>query len=283
MKCKIYNLNFLVLFFSIFLTSACTKFEYKIPVVYTISGGLYHPYDAKCKYEIRWDGGKPILERGICWGTNPYPTVDDKKIIDVENYYPESILSTPQLELNTNYYIRPYATNVVGTAYGDQISFTTSRELSVGFRCLGGAVAYVFQSGDSGYVSGETHGIIVALSDQSALASYGCFDILSGAIESAIGTGKNNTMKIIASDPTAGIAARICDDLTIDGYSDWFLPSKDELDKTIANLGYLNFSNIRYWSSTEVDIHYASIHNRYSNVTNWNKNSFCAVRAIRYF
>ena len=63
----------------------------------------------------------------------------------------------------------------------------------------------------------------------------GCFGTnISGADGTAIGTGAQNTIDIVNANCSPymsgnSIAANICDTLTLGGYSDWFLPSKDEL------------------------------------------------------
>jgi hypothetical protein len=112
---------------------------------------------------------------------------------------------------------------------------------------LGGGL-FVFQ--DSGYA------YISAAADQSDKAPWGCQDIAVDGTLSEIGTGGSNTNQIISVCATSGISARICDELILNGYSDWFLPSLDELAEMYTKLaadGLGNFANQRYWSSTQFD------------------------------
>lgn len=82
----------------------------------------------------------------------------------------------------------------------------------------------------------------------------------------AIGTGQANTTAIVTVQGAGTYAAKICDDLVIGDYSDWFLPSQDELDQMYANLhaapyGVGGFTaNSFYWSSTEYDLINAGEH-----------------------
>ncbi len=102
--------------------------------------------------------------------------------------------------------------------------------LAVGDSYQGGKIAYIFQSGDPGYVGGEIHGLIAAASDQSTGAEWGCHGTgIAGANGTAIGTGAQNTTDILNGCTEAGIAAKLCDVYSNDGYNDWFLPSRDEL------------------------------------------------------
>ena len=96
------------------------------------------------------------------------------------------------------------------------------------------------------------HGLIAAPSDEGA-ATWGCTGtLISGADGTAIGTGNQNTIDIMNGCATAGIAARLCGDLVLGGYSDWYLPSKDELNKLYINrVAIGGFANNYYWSSTE--------------------------------
>ena len=148
------------------------------------------------------------------------------------------------------------------------------------------------QGGIIFWLDGNGGGLISAPTDQG-VAEWGCYGInLPGAEGIAIGTGNQNTIDIEAGCNTTGIAADICANLTLGGYSDWFLPSKDELNKMYLNIGQgnaLGLGNIggfagSYWSSTEFDFltawsQYFTNGNQYSI----NKFYFISVRAVRAF
>jgi hypothetical protein len=136
--------------------------------------------------------------------------------------------------------------------YGNDLIFSTT-SLAIGDNYGGGKVAYILQPGDNGYVAGQLHGLIAAPSDQSIGAQWGCYGTtIYGADGTAIGTGNQNTIDIMNGCSTAGIAARICGDLVLNGYSDWYLPSKDELNKLYLNRTAIGgFAAAFYWSSSE--------------------------------
>ena len=78
------------------------------------------------------DGGSDIIEKGICWSLSTSPTTADAHIVDASTA--ESQLIVTGLEPATMYYIRAYAKNEVGTAYGDEVTITTKND---GVLCIG--------------------------------------------------------------------------------------------------------------------------------------------------
>lgn len=70
------------------------------------------------------DGGDSILARGICWSKSPIPTVDGNKTSE-NGSLGTFISEISGLAPDTKYYVRAYASNAVGTGYGNEISFST--------------------------------------------------------------------------------------------------------------------------------------------------------------
>ncbi|NLA14914.1 MAG: hypothetical protein GX877_00035 [Bacteroidales bacterium] len=79
---------------------------------------------ATCTSEVTDDGGADVTARGVCWSTSEEPTIEDSKTED-DTGLGEYTSSITDLAHNTTYYVRAYATNSEGTAYGEQKTFTT--------------------------------------------------------------------------------------------------------------------------------------------------------------
>ena len=75
---------------------------------------------------ITSDGGSSITARGVCWSTNQLPSIADNKTTNGKGTG-SFVSSITELTENTTYYVRAYATNGVGTAYGNVISFITQQ------------------------------------------------------------------------------------------------------------------------------------------------------------
>jgi trimeric autotransporter adhesin len=69
-------------------------------------------------------GTTPVSSRGVCWSTNPGPTIADPKTVNGSGTGPFTS-SITNLQPTTTYYVRAYATDAIGTVYGNELSFTT--------------------------------------------------------------------------------------------------------------------------------------------------------------
>ncbi|TKC02362.1 arabinofuranosidase catalytic domain-containing protein [Pedobacter cryotolerans] len=233
-----------------------------------------------------YDGANTTI--GICWGTSPNPTIAGTR--SSSQFSGSSVSANlTGLSSGTTYYARPYATNTLGTTYGTEISFS---HLAIGMSFRGGKVAYIYQPSDPGYVEGEVHGIIAANGDLG-LGNFGCSGTVLGATATALGTGATNTATIITACPTAAAASKANNYSVVDGgvtYSDWYLPSINELRKLWDSRAVVGgYATVRYWSSTEsvvipsgsaqvIIFNTGLITDAYSK-----NNSTPNVRAIRYF
>ena len=163
------------------------------------------------------------------------------------------------------------------------------------------AIGDTHQGGIIFYLDANGGGLIAALSDSltgDTVAPWGCYsETITGANGIEIGTGQQNTDSIVTVCSTTGTAAEICYNLILNGYDDWFLPSKGELNEMYLNLyiqGLGNFvvnsgiGSARYWSSTQYNINSAWTQQFYNTSTDGSpvpegKNNLGYVRAIRAF
>ncbi|SDE12230.1 Fibronectin type III domain-containing protein [Pricia antarctica] len=187
----------------------------------------------------------------------------------------------------TAYTFTVTATNAIGTSTVSANSNSVTPVLSIGDSAHGGIVFHIFGSGEPGYIEGETHGLVAASSDQSSSTSWGCNNGINGADGTAIGTGAQNTLDMVAAGcATSGKAAYVCTDLIIDGYDDWFLPSKGEMHRLITKIRIIgNITNTYYWTSSEYSNSNAwVVHYLGTSYNHFPKNdTYPSVRAIRAF
>ena len=165
----------------------------------------------------------------------------------------------------------------IGCATGGQ-AVSSTPDFAIGQRYGGGIIFHLDQSG--------AHGLIAAPSDQgSSLGWFNGSNISTGAAGTEIGTGLANTLAIVAAQGSGGYAASLCADLELNGFNDWFLPSKDELATLYGRRTEVGgFSDDFYWSSTEQGPASAWEQGYTTGMQyNVNKNSLIRVRAIRVF
>lgn len=94
---------------------------------------------ATCLAEVLSDGGSLVTSRGICWSALPSPNIHDSVISEGTGTGAFSC-HLASLNSGSTYYARAFATNVVGTAYGNEVQFNTPpdfRDAFVGtYTCL---------------------------------------------------------------------------------------------------------------------------------------------------
>lgn len=197
--------------------------------------------------------GNQIMERGIVYSSSPNPNIHSSKIVvgngigTFDTITGLGFLYEHLLNSNTTYYVRAYAiTENNISSYGNEVSFTT---LSVGQVGTGGGIVFF----DKGNANGGWQFLEAAASDQSSGEVWGCYGTSIQGTSLNVGSGEMNTALIVASCNETMFAANLCDNLVLGGQSDWFLPSRDELNLMNLYLSSLpNFNtDAYYWSSTE--------------------------------
>lgn len=225
---------------------------------------------------------KSILKQGICWSTSSNPTIGNGNVIygplidTVLVYDTVAGILTPKdstfsattfsitikgLSPKTTYYIEAFANNAIdssGLSYDPhQLTITTlpASPYRFGQYYAGG---YVF------YIDTTTglHGLVCDTTDLmdttsptipwSIVNNYPSSAIVSNT---DIGAGYSNTDTILKYFDSLPNSASICKAYNGGGYTDWYMPSKDELNMMFLNLaarGYGNFSLTNYWSSSDL-------------------------------
>ena len=235
-----------------------------VPTVTTDAITSFGVTSATIGGNILSNGGSAIISRGVCYSSSPNPNITDNIIAVTTGTgaYNDFVIG---LDSTTTYYVRAYATNANGIAYGNQATFTSKGNVSIGDFFQGGRVFYILQGGDKDYVPGEQHGLIAQQFNYYAtLPWYGCTSATSVSTTNYIGDGDLNTTAIVSACSTSTTsAASMAQNSTAYGYTDWFLPSKDELFEMFSanSSASLNLTTINtgayYWCSTQTNASYA--------------------------
>lgn len=185
-------------------------------------------------------------------------------------------------------------TGITTNCVTEVLELTISSLPAIGQPYLGGILAYVLQPSDPGYDPAVPHGLMTTPTDISGLLIWGCGGtLISGADFTSFGFGAQNTLDIINGCLNAE-AASACQNLVYGGYSDWYLPSRDELTILYQNrvaIGGFTNTNLGggfeyYWSSTEYNNNasFAWVRDFGTGYNgNGGKNGSYRVRAVRTF
>ena len=157
----------------------------------------------------------------------------------------------------------------------------------------GGFIFYLTANAGAGLVAAPPFWNGINNPDPTQI-SYGCQgNNIPGAEGTAIGTGAQNTIDITAGCGQNGIAADICSNLVLNGFADWFLPSKDESTEMYLKVGQgatgpnqniAGFENGLYWTSSEINWTWSWIHDFNSNLQSQDdKDIWYRIRPVRAF
>ena len=149
--------------------SVTVTVNYNTPTVTTSNVANIAQTTATCGGNVTSDGGATVTARGVCWSTSQNPTISDSHTTNGSGTgsFTSSITG---LTPNTTYYVRAYATNSMGTSYGNQVSFTTESQ-ATDVSLFSGLVAYYpFDDDDltdhSGNVNNGTNYSTTSTSDR---------------------------------------------------------------------------------------------------------------------
>jgi hypothetical protein len=165
---------------------------------------------------------------------------------------------------------------------------TVVAPVAIGDIYQGGMIVYLLQSGDPGYSASVQHGIIISTVDQSTGIFWGTASS-TVASSGAIGAGSGNTTGIVNATTSEANAAKLCDDLVLNGYSDWYLPSEQELMNMVIykTLFPAPLPSGNYWTSTGLtttnNTNKATVIIAGAGLTYASKSNSNRVRAVRSF
>ncbi len=193
-----------------------------------------------------------ILQKGFCWSSvRTDPNIDSSAFLISSQSGTSSFSDTIKgLTYNTKYYIRAYATTNSGTYYGKMDSLTTLQSsLRTGQTYQGGYIFLIDNTGEHGYIACKITG-------HNQWGAWATRFYYAGT-NKELGTGQSNTQLLMTVAGNDAYAAKFCDDLVYDGYSDWFLPSYEELRLLRTNLHqegniFGPYDADLYWTSSEV-------------------------------
>lgn len=193
--------------------------------------------------------------------------------IDINNGYHTKNITRTQAFSNSKYYKFP-AINIPRPKTGDVYQ--------------GGIVCSTYVE------NGKTHGYVCAPNDLNGTYPWSPLSVKNEiyiTTNTIIGSGETNTSTIVSNYGNANYAANVCQNLSLNGFDDWFLPSQDEfimIYNYLYTKGLANFKsgpNDLYWTSSEHALKKAVAYSFKKGMSNNNINKSTSnyVRPIRHF
>ncbi len=122
----------------------------ELPEVHTLQVTDVKASRATCEGNVTYNGGAYVTARGVCYSTSPNPTLSDNYTTNGNGDGSFTSLITG-LIADTTYYVRAYATNSVGTTYGEQLIFTTQPPFYCGIDSVADYDGNVYPTVEIGY------------------------------------------------------------------------------------------------------------------------------------
>ena len=161
-----------------------------LPTVVTTTVSGITQNTANCIGKVTSEGGGTVTDRGVCWSTMQNPTLNDAHVSNGTGMGTFTCEMTG-LIANKVYYVRTYATNEAGTAYGNELSFTTASQHVIPEGAIGGV--FTIYSGTVYFSQGNLQYIGSALSPFWKFAEHQ-WEILGND------TGQNSALENVDRD-----------------------------------------------------------------------------------
>ena len=172
-------------------------------------------HSAECGGNVTDDCGADVISRGVCWSTSSNPTIKDNHTTDGDGMG-EFTSHIYGLEPNTTYYVRAYATNELGTSYGDEKSFTTGEFVNHEYVDLGLPSGLKWATCNVGAEKPEDYGDYFAWGEIEPKGEYTDDNSVTDGVE----------MEDISGNPQYDAA-------TANWGSTWRMPTEEECEELV--------------------------------------------------
>ena len=256
------------------LVVSCAK-DQNANVTFNIFSSDVGVKNVSFNFSVSLEAGDVMTESGVLMSLEPNPVFlsyednnngiyNDVIWATAEGGDNSKTVSFTELREYTKYYYKPFCVVKGKIQYGSEDSIITLVPPGITIGPAGGYVIYDDGAGGGIEMALEDIQIVNENGGVDNLFIWGCNGTNALGTSSSIGSGKVNTDTILYYCSEVQNAAYLCNQFVYNGFSDWYLPSQDELiqaNVSIASLGYGNFNSspaVNYWSSTQTDAYNAA-------------------------